>query len=56
MIRETFAVAAIVLVCSTAAAAPLATYESPCECANLETTIGLINGSLCDPRCQEVVR
>jgi hypothetical protein len=28
----TFAFAAIVLVCSTAAAAPLVTYESPCEC------------------------
>jgi hypothetical protein len=28
----TFAFAAIVLVCGTAMAAPLLTYESPCEC------------------------
>ena len=28
----TFTIAAIALVCGTAAAAPLVTYESPCEC------------------------
>jgi hypothetical protein len=28
----TFTIAAIAFVCGTAAAAPLVTYESPCEC------------------------
>ena len=33
MIRAgTFPLVAIILVCSTAAAAPLVTYESPCQC------------------------
>jgi hypothetical protein len=32
MTRETFTIAAIAFVCGTAAAAPLVTYESPCEC------------------------
>jgi hypothetical protein len=32
MRAPTFLFAAIVLVCNTAAAAPLVTYESPCEC------------------------
>ena len=32
MRRETLTIAAIVFVCGTAAAAPLVTYESPCEC------------------------
>jgi hypothetical protein len=32
MRAETFALAAMVLVCGTAAAAPLITFESPCEC------------------------
>src|SRR4029077_19853258 len=31
MTRATFTIAAIAFVCSTAAAAPLVTYESPCE-------------------------
>ena len=32
MTRTTFTIAAIAFVCGTAAAAPLVTYESPCEC------------------------
>ena len=32
MTREAFTIAAIAFVCGTAAAAPLVTYESPCEC------------------------
>jgi hypothetical protein len=32
MTRATFTIAAIAFVCGTAAAAPLVTYESPCEC------------------------
>src|SRR4029077_8022203 len=32
MTRATFTMAAIAFVCGTAAAAPLVTYESPCEC------------------------
>jgi hypothetical protein len=32
MIRATFTIAAIAFICSNAAAAPLVTYESPCEC------------------------
>jgi hypothetical protein len=32
MTRATFTIAAIVLVCGTTAAAPLVTFESPCEC------------------------
>jgi hypothetical protein len=32
MTRQAFMIAAIAFVCGTAAAAPLVTYESPCEC------------------------
>jgi hypothetical protein len=32
MTRQAFTIAAIAFVCGTAAAAPLVTYESPCEC------------------------
>jgi hypothetical protein len=32
MVRRRLTIAAIALACSTAAAAPLVTYESPCEC------------------------
>jgi hypothetical protein len=32
ILTRTFAVAAILLICSTATAAPLVTFESPCEC------------------------
>jgi hypothetical protein len=32
MRRGTFTIAAVAFVCFTAAAAPLVTYESPCEC------------------------
>jgi hypothetical protein len=32
MTRATFAIAAIAFICSPAAAAPLVTFESPCEC------------------------
>jgi hypothetical protein len=32
MIRATLTIAAVALLCITAAAAPLVTYESPCEC------------------------
>ncbi len=32
MTRETFTIAAVAFFCSTAAAAPLVTFESPCEC------------------------
>jgi hypothetical protein len=32
MTRTSYTLAAIVLVCTTAPAAPLVTYESPCEC------------------------
>jgi hypothetical protein len=32
MKRQAFTIAAVAFVCGTAAAAPLVTYESPCEC------------------------
>jgi hypothetical protein len=32
MVRRRLTIAAIAFACSTAAAAPLVTYESPCEC------------------------
>jgi hypothetical protein len=32
MTRQAFTIAAVAFVCGTAAAAPLVTYESPCEC------------------------
>ena len=31
-VTATFTIAAVAFLCSTAAAAPLVTYESPCEC------------------------
>jgi hypothetical protein len=32
MTRQAFTITAIAFICGTAAAAPLVTYESPCEC------------------------